>query len=160
VTTFCGFSSSSRRYYGIQSPFERYQGTGIVAAGPKSSIRIAIFIPGEARIGNSLIKSILDLKTPEVPLAGGGKNKGPSSVRIKIVKPPQLVASFIPSQACNVCYWHLADNTTAPAFVRYWTKADKGGFWPATVCPLMTHQRHSGGMIAACRAACLVQETF
>jgi hypothetical protein len=67
VTTFCGFSSSSRRYYGIQSPFERYQGTGIVAAGPKSSIRIAIYIPGEAPVGNSLIKSILDLKTPEAP---------------------------------------------------------------------------------------------
>ena len=25
----------------------------------------------------------------------------------------------------NVRYWHLADNPTAPAFVRFWTKADK-----------------------------------
>ena len=33
----------------------------------------------------------------------------------------------------------LADNPVAPAFVRYWTKADKVGFWPAMVCPLMTH---------------------
>ena len=23
-------------------------------------------------------------------------------------------------------------------FVRYWTKADNGGFWPGMVCPLMT----------------------
>jgi hypothetical protein len=28
-------------------------------------------------------------------------------------------------------YWHLADNPTAPEFVRYWTKADKGRFQPA-----------------------------
>ena len=26
--------------------------------------------------------------------------------------------------------------------VRYWTKADNGRFWPATVCPLLTQQRH------------------
>jgi len=25
-----------------------------------------------------------------------------------------------------VAYWHLADNPTAPAFVRYWGKADIG----------------------------------
>ena len=35
-------------------------------------------------------------------------------------------------------YWHLADNPTAPAFVCYWTKADKAQFWTAMVCPLMT----------------------
>jgi hypothetical protein len=23
-------------------------------------------------------------------------------------------------------FWHLADNQVAPAFVRFWTKADKG----------------------------------
>jgi hypothetical protein len=28
------------------------------------------------------------------------------------------------------------------ANVRFWTKADNGGFWPAMVCPLMTHKRH------------------
>src|SRR5450759_4159494 len=39
-------------------------------------------------------------------------------------------------------YRHLADNPAAPAFVCFWTKADKGGFWPAMVCPLLTHQRH------------------
>jgi hypothetical protein len=38
------------------------------------------------------------------------------------------------SSACNTGsdeigrYWHLADNPAAAAFVRYWTKADKGGF--------------------------------
>ena len=26
--------------------------------------------------------------------------------------------------------WHIADNPAAPAFVRYWTTADKSGFWP------------------------------
>ena len=35
-----------------------------------------------------------------------------------------------------------ADNPTAPAFVRFWTKADNGGFWLATVCPLRTHNGH------------------
>jgi len=39
-------------------------------------------------------------------------------------------------------FWHLADNPTAPAFVRYWTKADKAGFWREMVCPLLTHKRH------------------
>src|SRR5450755_2571879 len=29
---------------------------------------------------------------------------------------------------CVVAYWHKADNPVAPAFVRFWTKADKGGF--------------------------------
>jgi hypothetical protein len=42
----------------------------------------------------------------------------------------------------NVCFWHLADNQVAPAFARFWTKADKGGFWPEMVCPLMTQSRH------------------
>jgi hypothetical protein len=44
----------------------------------------------------------------------------------------------------SVCFWHKADNPTVPAFVRYWTKADKGGFWPAEVCPLLTQSRHRG----------------
>jgi len=42
----------------------------------------------------------------------------------------------------NVAYWHLTDNRTVRAFVRYWTKADNGGFWPAIVCPLMTQSGH------------------
>jgi len=41
-----------------------------------------------------------------------------------------LAPSFISNQACDVAYWHLADNSAAPEFVRYWTKADKGRFWP------------------------------
>src|ERR1022692_1794518 len=44
---------------------------------------------------------------------------------------------------------HKADNPAAPVFVRYWTKADKGGFWPGMVCPLMTvvstGRRNTGG---------------
>src|ERR1035437_6807658 len=44
----------------------------------------------------------------------------------------------------DLVLWHLADNPTASAFVRYWTKADKGRFWPTMVCPLLTHQRHQG----------------
>src|ERR1039457_126395 len=47
-----------------------------------------------------------------------------------------------PCQLGAVHTWHLADNPVAPAFVRFWTKADKGGFWPAMVCPLMTHSGH------------------
>jgi hypothetical protein len=27
----------------------------------------------------------------------------------------------------DVCFWHIADNPTAPAVVRFWTKADKQG---------------------------------
>jgi hypothetical protein len=33
-------------------------------------------------------------------------------------------------------FWHLADNPTAPEFVRYWTKADKVDFSARMVCPL------------------------
>ena len=36
----------------------------------------------------------------------------------------------------------VADNSAASAFVRYWTKAEKGEFWHATVCPLMTQSGH------------------
>jgi hypothetical protein len=43
----------------------------------------------------------------------------------------------------NVCFWHKADKPTKPAFVRFWTKADNGGFWPAMDCPLMTRSGHS-----------------
>jgi hypothetical protein len=42
----------------------------------------------------------------------------------------------------HVRSWHLADNPVAPAFVRYWTKADKTRFWPKMACPLMTHLGH------------------
>jgi hypothetical protein len=42
----------------------------------------------------------------------------------------------------DVCLWHLADNQTAPSFVRFWTKADNGRFWPAIFCPLMTQSGH------------------
>ena len=38
-----------------------------------------------------------------------------------------------------VRYWHLASFAATHHFVRYWTKADKVGFSPAEVCPLMTH---------------------
>jgi hypothetical protein len=33
---------------------------------------------------------------------------------------PQLAASFISNQTSNVAYWHLTDNSAAPAFVAYW----------------------------------------
>jgi hypothetical protein len=39
--------------------------------------------------------------------------------------------------------WYKADNPAVPAFVRFWTKADKVGLWSAMVCPLMTQSRHS-----------------
>jgi hypothetical protein len=44
---------------------------------------------------------------------------------------------------CVGRFWHLADNPVALGFVRFWTKADKGGFWPAMVCPLMTQSGHA-----------------
>ena len=43
---------------------------------------------------------------------------------------------------CHVCFWHLTDNKTVPVFVRFWTIADKGGFWREAVCPLMTQSGH------------------
>jgi hypothetical protein len=39
---------------------------------------------------------------------------------------------------------HLADMPTAPAFVLFWTIADKGGFWREIVCPLMTQSDIDG----------------
>ena len=35
-----------------------------------------------------------------------------------------------------------AQMTLAGTHVRYWTKADKVGFWRKTTCPLMTQCRH------------------
>jgi hypothetical protein len=46
----------------------------------------------------------------------------------------------------DVRFWHLADIPTAPVFVRFWTIADKVGFRPGTVCPLMTPSGHSVGL--------------
>ena len=42
----------------------------------------------------------------------------------------------------------IADNPTAAANVRFWTKADKGGLLAATVCPLMTQSGHSARLKA------------
>jgi hypothetical protein len=50
--------------------------------------------------------------------------------------------SLAEGQLKIVCFWHKADNRCAAKFVRFWTIADKGGFWPATVCPLMTQSGH------------------
>ena len=38
-----------------------------------------------------------------------------------------MAASFISNHRYDVGYWHLADNPTARAFVRFWSKADIGG---------------------------------
>ena len=44
-----------------------------------------------------------------------------------------------PKPTCrDVCFWHIADKPTAPAFVRFWATADKVTFGAAAVCPLMT----------------------
>src|ERR1019366_6705355 len=57
----------------------------------------------------------------------------------------------------DVRLWHLADISAAAAFVRFRTTADKGGFWPAMVCPLMTHKRHCSEPHVCCR---LISEKF
>jgi hypothetical protein len=41
-------------------------------------------------------------------------------------KPPQLMASFISKQACDVAYWHLAKFAALHHFGRYRRKADIG----------------------------------
>ena len=62
--------------------------------------------------------------------------------------PPQLAASFISNQMCDVAYWHVTDKPAAPGLVRFRTTADDDGFWPAMVCPLMTRSGHKGRMTA------------
>jgi hypothetical protein len=52
--------------------------------------------------------------------------KNNPSAKQSLARPPQLAASFISNRACNVCYWHLADNPTASVFVRYWTVISTG----------------------------------
>src|ERR1039457_4416874 len=48
-----------------------------------------------------------------------------------------------PCQLGAVHTWHFADNSVAPAFVRYWrVTADNVGFWPELAWSLMTHKRH------------------
>ena len=37
----------------------------------------------------------------------------------------------------------LSGHSDAPVFVRFWTKADKAGFWPRVVCPLLAQSGHS-----------------
>jgi acyl CoA:acetate/3-ketoacid CoA transferase alpha subunit len=37
------------------------------------------------------------------------------------------------------CVAGLAGAWVPQHFVRYWGRADNAGFWPAMVCPLMTH---------------------
>ena len=49
--------------------------------------------------------------------------------------------SFFVCRSCCGAFgrlWHKADNPVAPAFVRYWTRADKVGFRVLEVCPLLT----------------------
>jgi hypothetical protein len=53
-----------------------------------------------------------------------------------------LTWMFKPLRTCMSPYWHLADIQTTLAFVRFWTTADKGGFRPEMVCPLMTQSGH------------------
>ena len=60
--------------------------------------------------------------------------------KLPLMRSVQVVVAAV--RAWNVCFWHLADNLTAPAFVRFWTKADKIGFSPRTLCRLMTQSGH------------------
>jgi len=41
----------------------------------------------------------------------------------------------LPASDCRLM---AADLPPHPLIGRFWTKADKGGFWPGMVCPLMT----------------------
>src|SRR5450756_1553717 len=54
------------------------------------------------------------------------RKKSRTSYRPKKSRPPQLVASFIPSQACNVGFWHVADKRTQPSNGRYWVESRCG----------------------------------
>jgi len=48
------------------------------------------------------------------------------------------ILASIPAVHAFVGYWHLADSPDTPTFARFWTKVDKGGLWPAMICPLVT----------------------
>jgi hypothetical protein len=54
----------------------------------------------------------------------GGEAK--SGLELPSIKPPQLAASFILNQACDVAYWHKADIPERPANVRFWGQS---GHW-------------------------------
>jgi hypothetical protein len=45
-----------------------------------------------------------------------------------MIGPPQLRLFRQFNSSRDVRYWHLADNPTAPAFVRYWSNS---GHWSA-----------------------------
>ena len=49
----------------------------------------------------------------------------------------------------NVRYWHLTDNPVAPAFVRYWTKADIGGILARDVLSANDPKRTSANGLKA-----------
>jgi hypothetical protein len=69
------------------------------------------------------------------------RGRGPSDTKTLIEfqrDRREAVFLFRSARFANVCFWHLADNLAAPAFVRIWGTADNGEFWPAMVCPLMT----------------------
>ena len=53
------------------------------------------------------------------------------------------MASFIPSQACNVGFWHKADKPTTPDFVAYWTNNGQRWISARVGYDVKTHQRHS-----------------
>src|ERR1035437_3609298 len=53
----------------------------------------------------------------------------------------------------DVCFWHIADNPIAPAFVRFWGTADNSGFWPVMAWSLMTHMRHLASRYSTASAA-------
>ena len=40
-----------------------------------------------------------------------------------------MAASFISNETCDVRYWHLASFRCDVKIGRFWTKADKLGFW-------------------------------
>src|SRR5450756_1777241 len=81
------------------------------------------------------------------------RKKSRTSYRPKKCRPPQLVASFIPSQACNVGFWHLTDKPPAPEFVAYWTnngqKSAQGLNLSAAIDPTATLAVHGNGLMPA-----------
>src|ERR1035437_1610866 len=65
-----------------------------------------------------------------------------SSRRWSIVVKSRAGVCSLADSPTAACLGLSADGSrppAAPAFVRFWTKDDKGGFWAAMVCPLFAH---------------------
>jgi hypothetical protein len=61
----------------------------------------------------------------------------------KRYKPEEIVAKLRQADNLGPRAYKVLPASSTHLFVRFWTIADKRGFWPGTVCPLMTQSGHA-----------------